>query len=299
MKKSGQLRTLASRGFTITEVMIFMAVTAMILISALTAINGAQQRAEFNDSINDVNQQINDVVNNISTGYSASQANFKCNKALDVNGKHIVAGSDSLGTNSDCVFMGKIIRFSKSSEFAVYPALGLRLSAAGKEPQNLKDNELFLGNDTGLIERRRLKNGLTVKSMYVKSDTGVKTEVTAVGFLQNLKRGSGGLFSGGNAQSINYTWFKDFEFGLRPVIPADGDINDTFVGAFGNNLNPTTPINLYRDAYELNPSGDSARNPTNGIIICFEGSGNRKGTITIGGPNRSATTKLEIGNGAC
>ena len=65
---------LKSRGFTIVEVLIFLAVSSALMVSAFTLISGSQNKAAFTVGINDVQQQINAVINNVSNGYYSESA---------------------------------------------------------------------------------------------------------------------------------------------------------------------------------------------------------------------------------
>ena len=118
-----------SGGYTIIEVMIFLVVTATLLISAMAVFNGRQGRTEYVQSVRETDQQILTIINEVATGYFPDQGNFSCQLSL---GGPVIDDSEerSQGTNEDCVFLGKMILFDNNNpgQYRVYPIAGNRLS---------------------------------------------------------------------------------------------------------------------------------------------------------------------------
>ena len=101
---------LKSRGFTIVEVLIFLAVSSALMVSAFTLISGSQNKAAFTVGINDLQQQINTVVNNVSNGYYAESATAQgC--TVDSAGALQFSSTGSKGTSSQCIFLGRVVVF--------------------------------------------------------------------------------------------------------------------------------------------------------------------------------------------
>ncbi len=113
MKRSNMLGV--GKGYTIVEALIFLAVSGALLISAMALISGKQERTRFANSVDDIGQRLGDIFNDVSTGFYPSADNLKC---LD-NNPSATASDISItidpaiakGTNSACVFSGKLINF--------------------------------------------------------------------------------------------------------------------------------------------------------------------------------------------
>jgi hypothetical protein len=134
-------------GYTVLEVMLFLAISSIIFALTVTAFKGQYSSNEFNASMNDVASKVKQYIDEVENGSSGSTANFetsnvKCSvvpSALAANGRpKLTPGSGSdLGTNSDCVFLGKAIHFNKTAPYNsfiyVYPILGRRLYNSGGE----------------------------------------------------------------------------------------------------------------------------------------------------------------------
>ena len=69
-----------SYGYTIVEVMIFLAVSSLMFLIAVGFISGKQNNVEFTLSVNTLKSDIQQVFNNVSSGYYASRNNFSCRK---------------------------------------------------------------------------------------------------------------------------------------------------------------------------------------------------------------------------
>ena len=154
---------LKSRGFTIVEVLIFLAVSSALMVSAFTLISGSQNKASFTQSINDVQQQIDSVINNVANGYySAGETQSKCtivNDELkfDTNGTKVTRGS-----SAQCIFLGRFIAFTDGSdEYTVYNVAGRR-QKDGSDVKTMAEANPTIIPDTE--QKYTLKNGLTFNS---------------------------------------------------------------------------------------------------------------------------------------
>ena len=95
-------------GFTIVEVMIVLAITGGLFISAAVMISGRTNKAQFEQSINQITAQLRQSINEVSTGYYPNRG-FQC----QANGAtvSITAGTTEQGTNSGCMLLGKALQF--------------------------------------------------------------------------------------------------------------------------------------------------------------------------------------------
>lgn len=273
--------------YTIVEVMIALAISGLLILTAMLFVSGQQRRTEFNQSIRDIESQIQDTANDITTGYYAATNTFSCTSTG--SGPNIVsAGSSNLGANAGCIFMGNIMQFgvagSNNQDFAIYTVVGQRQIGSGA---NAKDVSNFTEADPTVIaptstspnipnsiDNRTLQYGLTVNKMYYVDSVGTQTNIGAVAFMSTLAQydpATGELNSG--TPSVN-------------VLPVPGTTlgQDTQTAAAAMNaINTGTPIN-----------------PAGGVVICFLSAGtDQYGQITLGSNGRALTTKLTIGSGGC
>lgn len=115
--KQGGNRQRAS-GFTIVEVLIVLAVTGLLFVSAVAYISGRQDKTEFMTAINGAQQQFQQLINETQSGYYGS-TNFSCHG--NKNGTApTINGRDS---NTGCIFLGRVISDSGSG-LVVYPVIG-------------------------------------------------------------------------------------------------------------------------------------------------------------------------------
>jgi type II secretory pathway pseudopilin PulG len=275
--KQGQ----TAQGYTIVEVIIVMAVTAALLISALALISGQQAKTEFVQSINDINSQIQDVMNDVATGFYPSANSFTC--TVGASGPNLTQVARGQGTNVGCTFLGKVLHFgvqgSNGADYKAYTVVGLRQSA-GKEATSFTEAKpTIIDPDTfpASTNSQTLKSGLKVVAMKY-ANAGVSTNTGAVAFMGSLASygaNSTNLVSGSLSVSL-----IPLTFTPEPTNPP--------------NLDSATVIT---NVNSLGTGVSYVTNPDNGVIICFQSGGtDQYGVITIGGSGRTLTTDLKIYN---
>src|SRR5947209_7153977 len=99
--KGGKTKT--PRGYTIVEVMIFLAVSGFMFIIAAQFVSGKQAHAEFRQGMNDVKAQVQQTINDVANGYFPSNSDFSCN--TESGRPQPDTGSTGQGQNKGCVFM--------------------------------------------------------------------------------------------------------------------------------------------------------------------------------------------------
>lgn len=133
----GKQTSAPSGGYTIIEVMIFLAVSALMFFMAMVFISGKQAKAEFQNAVRDFESQLTDVANNVATGYYAKSDNFSCTRSGSPAEPRIDFGSvNNLGQNTDCIYVGTVLKFNQGptsgpAQFNQVAMAGLRESGGG------------------------------------------------------------------------------------------------------------------------------------------------------------------------
>ena len=255
-------------GYTIVEVMIFLAVSGALLVSALLLVGGQQRQTQFNQAVREIENVVQDIINDVSTGYYSRPSDFECKNVSDTV-TIITPSTNTIGTNKDCMFVGRLIQFAVDGTdeegFSVYTAVGLRENNGDIVTGLGAAKPTILGLST---QRHTLKYGLKAKKMICCAGAvEVEKNVGVVGFFAALEGGGGDLASG--AQHID----------LRPY--------------------RSTALKQSEISGPLN-TGDLSVANYNGVTICFESGGtDQHANLIIGGNSRQTSTQLEIENGAC
>lgn len=119
-------------GYTLIEVMIFLAISGVLFVSAVALIQGQQGRTQFSQSIRDIDSKITQYATEVSASYFPSTEKYSCSA---VAGRPkltpLAASSKALGSNEDCIVLGKALQFhttpgSVDDSLTSYTILGLR-----------------------------------------------------------------------------------------------------------------------------------------------------------------------------
>lgn len=283
--KSGRSHIVFSDGFTIVEVMIVLAVTSAILISAMSLIGGSQNRTSFSQAVNDINTQITSTATNVANGYFASE--LPTTSACNATGSNGVPKFVTGGTNDgSCVYIGRVIQFTKNQDFYFHNVMGRRQSGAplkevttmsAAEPQIIERISSLASTSTYPLtsQKKLLQGGLKVGEMAFNNGSGWQP-TSGIAFTGSLAayNSTGSVESG--AQTVDF------------VATVDNRVTDTkesFIRLFD-----TTFAGLY----------NSQKNPSQGIRICFDsGTTVQVAIITVGGGSRRTTTSTEFKKGKC
>lgn len=277
------------RGFTIVETMIVLAVTGLMFLLAVVAINGKQNQAEFNQAVNDIRSQIQQEIDQVGAGDYPDTSNFQCSPSG--NTLSITAGAKAQGSNEGCVFLGKVMQFgvrgTSPEAFRVYNIAGLQNATAGSTSpfQNAYPTVVGVNNNySNYSVAGMLHYGLT--TAWVRSDKNITCKAAscslgAVGFLDEL----GAI----NAQGTGYI------NGTQPLdlVPLRGTTLGQYVDG-----NPSAATSINSALRKNNLTAYGPINPTNGVQICFASGGtNQSALITIGNGGRDLSVDLRIKDG--
>lgn len=276
LSRSAALRA----GFTIVEVMIVLAITGLLFVSAVALISGRQNRTEFQTSINNVKTQLQQVISDVETGFYPTTNNLVCS----VGGSGALSfstASNTQGSSQDCIFLGKVLQFGVQN---TDPQQIMAYSIAGRRQLNKVDVTSYTdaapavmttsaSNPTNIpTSILKLQYGLTIKpNSLTYTSGGTTTQIGAVGFMSTL-----------NAFDTNKSGAQSVQ--LVPI--KNTSLNQTPAAA-------VTAINANLPTSTINPSG--------GVSMCFVSNGSdQSGLITIGGNGRELSVTLSIrGNNTC
>lgn len=266
-------------GYTIVEVMIFLVISAELLLSVTGIFTNRISNTQFTQALRGLDSKVRTIANSAATGTIPANRPFNC--TVPTGGEPTIAplGSQQQGMRTDCVFAGKIINFNTPSTGGrvadTYTVLGRRIIAANGTVSNS-----LIGADGAkprvitnpdITESYNLGNGTSVSAVYRKNGASL-VPVSAIGFFQsfNGKYEQGKLSSG--SQGVE-TW--TVTKAIPPVAPSTiFNIDDAV------NAELLTPAN-------------------EGVLICLR-NGPRKGSITLGASNAGTlTTTLSVGDTQC
>lgn len=123
-----------SAGFTIVEVMIFLAVSGALLTAGVLLFSGSARRNQFSLAARDFDAKIQDIINDTSTGFfDKLQDNlgrsYRCVGGDGSPPELVLDATAEQGTNKDCIFIGKAVLLKPSGQatmIEVIPVIGNR-----------------------------------------------------------------------------------------------------------------------------------------------------------------------------
>lgn len=258
-----------SRGYTIIETMVFLAVSGVMFVIAASFINGKQAKAELNQGINGANSTVQQVINDVGNGTYDSQGSFTCQSSP--SGLNITANPAPQGTNgglnqAGCVFLGKVIELGNDTDntaYEIYTVAGSQYASGGIGPDSPAN---YTGSLPKVVDSLtysgKLLSGLTVSKMVDNSGSPAcsSSSLNAIGFFGSFSQYNGST-SNGSAQTVN-------------VVPFCGAVSDKTSDTIGR----INTASNYNSAANVN------------ITICFDGGTGNFAALTIGGQNGQRLT---------
>ena len=125
------LRARFRAGYTIVEVLVFLAISSALLVSALLIFNGQDKKTQFTQSVRELDNYIADVINDVDTGYYPHNSDITCKLTGNPADPPLITDekdNDGPGNNRECISIGKIIRFGTTEAIEVYKVVGKRFN---------------------------------------------------------------------------------------------------------------------------------------------------------------------------
>ncbi len=265
-------------GYTIVEALIFLAVSAVMFTSAVRLISGQQNKAQFNQGVQEIESRLRDIINDVATGYYPPIGNISCT-ANTPTGSGITinyTSNQGQGKNAGCIFIGKALHFVPAGEtnnrelIRIYTVAGQRQEAAGRETTALNNSGATALNATGTYEDYRLPGGLSVQGVTYNTPPS-QEPLGMFGIFNTFVTYSGNNLSSGSTTSD------------LVVIPTTSFNQDT-----------SSATSTLKNRLSFPP----VANPTSGVTICLRSSTtNQYALIRVGSENRQSSVKLEIKSG--
>ncbi len=205
-------------GYTITEVMIVLAISGVMFLMAANFISGRQARTAFTQGVNEMASQLQSVIEQVSDGqYSDIPLNCAFSPgppSPDTNATLVPPPlQDTQGQNAPCVFLGKAVYFHQGlSYYRVYSMAGGRITPTSNDPVTalLQADPVSV---TSLIVKQDFPQSLEVHGITSTETNGAVHHYTgawstnALGFFQSQGNVSGGAIqSGAQTVSLIQTW---------------------------------------------------------------------------------------------
>lgn len=268
----GRVRTTSNAaGFTIVEVLIFLAVSAAMFVTAVLIIGGQQNKTEFTNTVRDFETRVTDIANDVSTGYYVRPQNFDC--TVGPSGPvYSTVANKAIGTNERCVFIGTVLKFGtgpgtgleKVTQFAVG---GLRTTSTAVDVSSLSEAKPRVIDFSGAYTTTNIGSGVTIQCIAIGTGPCETNNNAAIGFFTTFN-GTGLGTQGGGIHT--------------DVLP---------YSAVNYNQAAAASINLINTG-----SVASALNPNGGVTICLKSGGTSQyALLQLGGGSASnLTIKSEI-----
>ncbi|HVW22921.1 MAG TPA: hypothetical protein VHB51_00280 [Candidatus Saccharimonadales bacterium] len=298
-----QPRGYASPAYTIIEVMIFLAVSGMMFVSAAIFINGKQASVEFRQGMVNANASIQAVVNQVSNGEYPSLGDFTCrvNSPSDPASQPTftsdVGGNNAQGANggsaadrssSGCIFLGKVVQFDpndsglNATNYYVYSVAGRQFNKEGDPANSFAEAQpqvVFNASPAiDLTEQHALQDGLEFAGAYLCTEPTSCDAIGAIGFF--------GSFNGGAVSNNQGSGSQTVTTAVIPGVPAHTTKNNAIAQM---DVAYSTAATSGMANIANNPNPDLFPTPPKVIIggkyilLCFNNGRNRKGALTIGG----------------
>ena len=267
-------KTPMRKGFTIIEVMIFLAVSGSTFLIAVSFINGKQAQAEFTTGMNSSNAVIRTMINNVADGDYPQLPTSYLSCTLSSSGTPSISPSSTQQTAPGCTMIGKVIApetNGNSGMYSIYSVVGCQYyvntsctTSQGLPPATLSEEQPTVA--LLINQSNNWPGGLMITKLLQISGTSTQA-IGAFGVFSTLPQNSGNvLVSGAQATAA--------------VV-----INNSQLV----NVNNSNITGLVRGSSAL-PSGSY-------ILMCFSDANGHKGSVTIGGVNGGGqlNTTLQMG----
>lgn len=265
-------------GYTILEVLIFIAVSSLMFVIAITAIGGRQQQVQFSQSTREVDAKLRDIINDVTTGYYPTNSTVSC-EVIAGEVQIVASTNQEIGTNSNCIYIGKALQFSpdgKSDVIRIYNLAGKRYADNSQNPtlsiNDAQPKAVALPDDSNFersYEDYPIPYGLEITKVIVPISASINKLYGVIAIVNNF-----GDTTVSDGQTVQVGGI---------VGTSLGDSESTAVDL----INQLTETSLF----DPPQNGFFDKSETEGLTICLKSPDYKQASITLG-KNGSGTTEL-------
>ncbi len=176
-------------GYTITEVLIFLAISSALAVTVLISLSGQQRRTEFSQSSREAESKINDIMNDFVTGFSPA-IGTNCTAGAAGGPPTFSGGTNEQGTNYGCTYIGKVIQFSpdgNADRMRIFTVVGRQFKPGGILPiENIIQARPKVA--VTATEVSAFGYGLAVGNVTAINQAGTPQPIGAVGFFSSFAK---------------------------------------------------------------------------------------------------------------
>ena len=172
-------------GYTIIEVSIVLAISGLLLVSAMALFRNKQSQTQFSQTMQDLDSKIQSIANQVKGGSFPDSSAYTCT-ASGGGRPQVSLASGSTGTNTPCITLGRALQANATIDtLYIFTVLGLRNVYSGSTDTGVPASSVKTASPepimdpagVDLTESYKLLGGATV---YYSKVSGLTNDI--VGF---------------------------------------------------------------------------------------------------------------------
>lgn len=106
-------------GFTVIEVMLFLAITGLMIVGMFVGVSGSINRQRYEDAVHSFQDYMQGQYNLVDNVRNNHLSNYVCQGGAIVDGG--MGGDESRGTSEDCTIVGRLVTTTDGQNFVSEP----------------------------------------------------------------------------------------------------------------------------------------------------------------------------------
>jgi type II secretory pathway pseudopilin PulG len=123
----------AFKGYTIIEVLLVLAISTLLLFSAILVFRGQQNETEYTQTVQELNSVIVNYANKVNAGISLESGDVDCFSGANSPPTFNKTGTGGYGNRNGCIYLGQALQIDNagSSTLNSYTVIGNQYTASG------------------------------------------------------------------------------------------------------------------------------------------------------------------------